>query len=98
MVGAGIGGRGVEAGIEGGEVGASDGLKIAMRGGAIGGIGLGREAERGTRDDDLTNDGDRTRRIGTREGGGREAIRLHVDGGMTQGTGSMIDGAEIPNP
>lgn len=96
----------VEMETEGGEVGAgiedTDGLKMAMRGGAIESTDLGREMERGTRDDDhahrATNDGGETGTIDTREGGGKGATRRHVDGGMTPGTGTMIDDAESVNP
>ena len=106
-MGIGIGGEGVGVGIGGGEVGVGmgediDGVRMGMRGGggrgggggAIAGIGLGREVGRETRGDDrahgATNDG----RIGRREGGETGVIRRHVDGGMIQGTGAMIDGAE----
>ena len=78
-----------------------EGVKMGMRGGGgkggggvIEGIGLGREVGRGTRGDSrahgATNDG----RIGRREGGENGVIRRHVDGGMVQGIGAMIDGAE----
>ena len=100
----GIGGGAAEVVNEGGEVAAriedADGRKMAMRGGTVEGIGLGRGVEKGTRDDDhahgATSDGAKKRRIDTGEGGENEVTRRHVDGGMTQGTGTMIDDAETP--